>query len=168
MTVAVRRARTADVRAIRRLLDTYAADRILLSKETVTLYEDVQEFWVAAAPDGAVVGCGALHVMWEDLAEVRTLATDPAWVGRGVGGAILEQLIAVARDLGISRVFCLTFEVDFFARHGFEVVKETPVAPDVYTELLRSDDEGVAEFLDLDRVKPNTLGNTRMLRQLES
>lgn len=166
MSVTVRRARTADVRAIRRLLNTYAADRILLSKETVTLYEDVQEFWVAEGDDGFVVGCGALHVMWEDLAEVRTLATDPAWVGHGVGRAILEQLIEVARDLGISRIFCLTFEVEFFARHGFEVVKEPPVDPDVYAELLRSDDEGVAEFLDLDRVKPNTLGNTRMLLRL--
>lgn len=166
MSGTVRRARTADVRAIRRLLNTYAADRILLSKETVTLYEDVQEFWVAEGDDGAVIGCGALHVMWEDLAEVRTLATDPAWAGHGVARAILAQLIEVARDLGISRVFCLTFEVEFFARHGFEVVKEPPVDPDVYAELLRSDDEGVAEFLDLDRVKPNTLGNTRMLLRL--
>lgn len=168
MTVTVRRARTADVTAIRRLLDTYATERILLSKETVTLYEDIQEFWVAEEPGGDVVGCGALHVMWEDLAEVRTLATDPEWGGRGVGRAILERLIAVAGDLGISRIFCLTFEVDFFARHGFEVVKEPPIAPDVYTELLRSDDEGVAEFLDLDRVKPNTLGNTRMLLRLSN
>jgi amino-acid N-acetyltransferase len=162
----VRRARTADVRTIRRLLDAYAAKRILLAKETVTLYEDVQEFWVAEAEDGRVVGCGALHVMWEDLAEVRTLATDPAWSGRGVGHAVLLKLLDVARELGISRVFCLTFEVDFFARHGFEVVDGSVVPPEVYAELLRSDDEGVAEFLDLDRVKPNTLGNTRMLLRL--
>jgi amino-acid N-acetyltransferase len=162
----VRRARTADVRAIRRLLDAYAAKRILLAKETVTLYEDVQEFWVAEAEDGRVVGCGALHVMWEDLAEVRTLATDPAWSGRGVGHAVLLKLLDVARELGISRVFCLTFEVDFFARHGFEVVDGSVVPPEVYAELLRSDDEGVAEFLNLDRVKPNTLGNTRMLLRL--
>jgi amino-acid N-acetyltransferase len=162
----VRRARTADVRAIRRLLDAYAAKRILLAKETVTLYEDVQEFWVAEAENGRVVGCGALHVMWEDLAEVRTLATDPAWSGRGVGHAVLLKLLDVARELGISRVFCLTFEVDFFARHGFEVVDGSVVPPEVYAELLRSDDEGVAEFLNLDRVKPNTLGNTRMLLRL--
>jgi amino-acid N-acetyltransferase len=63
-------------------------------------------------------------------------------------------------------VFCLTFEVDFFKRHGFEVVEGSVVPPDVYAELLRSDDEGVAEFLDLDRVKPNTLGNARMLLRL--
>jgi amino-acid N-acetyltransferase len=162
----VRRARTADVKEIRQLLDDYASKRILLSKETVTLYEDVQEFWVAETQsDAQVVGCGALHVMWEDLAEVRTLATVPEWRGRGVGHVILTKLLDVAVELGVTRVFCLTFEVDFFARHGFEIVESTPVDPDVYAQLLRSYDEGVAEFLDLDRVKPNTLGNIRMLRR---
>ncbi|NDL58119.1 amino-acid N-acetyltransferase [Phytoactinopolyspora sp. XMNu-373] len=162
----VRRARTADVKEIRQLLDDYASKRILLSKETVTLYEDVQEFWVAETPsDGRVIGCGALHVMWEDLAEVRTLATAPQWRGHGVGHVILTKLLDVAVELGVTRVFCLTFEVDFFARHGFEIVESAPVAPEVYAQLLRSYDEGVAEFLDLDRVKPNTLGNIRMLRR---
>lgn len=161
----VRRARTADVPAVRRLVDTYARRRILLDKATVTLYEDVQEFWVADAA-GTIAGCGALHVMWEDLAEVRTLAVDEAWRGRGVGHAVLDRLVEVARELGVRRVFCLTFEVDFFARHGFVPIDGTPVAADVYAELLRSYDEGVAEFLDLDQVKPNTLGNTRMLLHL--
>lgn len=161
----VRRARTGDVPAIRRLVDTYARRRILLDKATVTLYEDVQEFWVADA-GGAIAGCGALHVMWEDLAEVRTLAVDEAWRGKGVGHAVLDRLVQVARDVGVRRVFCLTFEVDFFTRHGFVPIDGTPVAAEVYAELLRSYDEGVAEFLDLDQVKPNTLGNTRMLLHL--
>lgn len=165
----VRRARTADVRSIRALLDGYAAKRILLSKETVTLYEDVQEFWVAEPIDGGdVIGCGALHVMWEDLAEVRTLATHPEWRGHGIGHTLLNRLLDVAVELGIDRVFCLTFEVAFFARHGFEPTEGTPVDAEVYTQLLRSADEGVAEFLDLDRVKPNTLGNVRMLRRMAS
>jgi amino-acid N-acetyltransferase len=162
----IRRARTADVRAIRRLVDAYSADRILLSKEMVTLYEDVQEFWVAAADQNDLLGCGALHVMWEDLAEVRTLATDPAHVRRGVGTALLSRLLEVARELGVTRVFCLTFEVEFFTRYGFERLDGSPVEPEVYAQLLRSYDEGVAEFLDLDRVKPNTLGNTRMMLRL--
>ena len=139
--------------------------RILLGKETVALYENVQEF-VVAEVDGEVVGCGALHVMWVDLAEIRTLAVDPAGVGAGVGHAILDTLIDRARALGLARVFCLTFEVDFFTRHGFEEIEGTVVSPDVYAELLRSHDDGVAEFLDLARVKPNTLGNTRMLLHL--
>ena len=105
--------------------------------------------------------------MWEDLAEVRTLATAAHWRGRGVGHALLDGLLGEARDLGVDRVFCLTFEVDFFKRHGFEVMADqSAVDPVVYSELLRSTDEGVAEFLDLARVKPNTLGNTRMIRSL--
>ena len=161
----VRRARTADVQAVRRLVDTYADDRRLLSKATVVLYEDVQEFVVAVDGD-EVVGCGALHVIWEDLAEVRTLAVAPSHHGQGVGAALLTRLLETARELGVRRVFCLTFEAAFFARHGFEVVEEVPVDPAVAAELLQSPDEGVAEFLDLARVKPNTLGNTRMLLRL--
>jgi amino-acid N-acetyltransferase len=180
----IRRARTGDVAAIRRLVDAYAGSGPrLLEKSTVTLYEDIQEFWVAertGADSGpgsgassstggstAVVGCGALHVMWEDLAEVRTVAVDERVRGTGVGHLIVSRLLETARGLGVRRVFCLTFEVEFFARHGFRPIHGTPVSPEVYEELLRSYDEGVAEFLDLDRVKPNTLGNTRMLLRLE-
>lgn len=175
MEVVIRRARTADARAIRRLIDLYSGDRRLLSKATVAIYESIQEFWVAVRPaddpgggsgDGAVVGCGALHVMWEDLAEVRTLAVKPGLKGAGVGHQLLEKLLHTARWLGVRRVFCLTFEVDFFAKHGFVEIGETPVDTDVYAELLRSYDEGVAEFLGLERVKPNTLGNSRMLLHL--
>ncbi|MFI7537362.1 amino-acid N-acetyltransferase [Streptosporangium sp. NPDC049376] len=164
--ITVRRARTPDVRAIRRLVDTYAgAGPRLLEKATVTLYEDIQEFWVADVA-GKVVGCGALHVLWEDLAEIRTVAVDPDCRGMGIGHRIVSRLIGVAGDLGLRRVFCLTFEIDFFARHGFRQIQGTPVAPEVYAELLASYDEGVAEFLDLEHVKPNTLGNTRMLLHL--
>lgn len=165
----VRRARTPDVPEISRLIGRYAGSgRRLLSKTTVTLYEDVQEFWVAEDLSTCrLLGCGALHVMWEDLAEVRSVAVDPAYGGRGIGHRIVSRLLETARELGVRRVFCLTFEVEFFARHGFRPLQGTPVAPEVYEELRRSYDEGVAEFLDLDRVKPNTLGNTRMLVRLE-
>lgn len=145
----------------------------MLQKSTVALFEDIQEFWVAetrldSGAPGTVVGCGALHVMWEDLAEVRTVAVDPACRGLGIGHQIVARLLRTAREVGVARVFCLTFEVEFFAQHGFAPILGTPVSPEVYEELLRSYDEGVAEFLDLDRVKPNTLGNTRMLLRLEA
>ncbi len=167
MDVTIRRARTSDVRAIRALIDTYAGQRILLSKPTVTLYEDIQEFWVAESDlDGEIVGCGALHVIWEELAEVRTLAAAPHARGTGVGHLVLDKLLQTAKSLGIRRIFCLTFEVQFFAAHGFVELDGSPLGSGVYDELLRSADEGVAEFLELERVKPNTLGNTRMLLQL--
>src|SRR2546430_4084447 len=162
MEVTIRRARTGDIRGIRRLIDLYATERRLLSKATVALYEDVQDFWVAV--DGrTVVGCGALHVMWEDLAEIRTVAVDPGYRGHKIGYRIVEALLATARELGVAKLFCLTFETAFFGNFGFTAIDGAPVPPKVYEELLRSYDEGVAEFLDLERVKPNTLGNTRML-----
>ena len=163
--VLVRPARTRDVAAIRRLIDVYVPRKILLDKATVTLFEDVQEFLVAEI-DGVVIGCGALHVVWEHLAEVRTLAVDPDVRGTGAGHALLEQLLDRARDLGVSRVFCLTFEVDFFSAHGFRELDGSPVEPEVYEELLRSYDEGVAELLGLEHVKPNILGNSRMVLEL--
>lgn len=159
--VVVRRARTTDVPGIKRLVDTYAG-KILLEKNLVTLYEAVQEFWVAEL-DGEVVGCGALHVLWSDLGEVRTVAVKPEVKGRGIGHAIVDRLVRVARELELQRLFVLTFEIQFFSRHGFVAIEGTPVTADVYEEMCRSYDTGVAEFLDLSYVKPNILGNSRML-----
>ena len=189
--VRVRQARPQDVRAIYDLVQPYAEARILIAKELIAYFEAVQEFVVAEttaaieAPAGAretgggavetrkaadaaptVLGCGALHVLWDDIAEVRTLAVARSARGRGVGHQLLTALVDRARGLGLRRLFCLTFEVDFFRRHGFHPIEGTPVGTDVFAQLLRSHDDGVAEFLDLARVKPNTLGNTRMLLEL--
>jgi amino-acid N-acetyltransferase len=167
MAYTIRPARTRDVPVIRKLIDSNVESGRLLSKATVTLYEDVQEFCVAdLAADETVAGCGALHVMWEDLAEIRTIAVREDRQGLGIGHGLVDALLDRARAVGVERVFVLTFAVDFFGRHGFNPISGTPVAAEVYQELLRSYDEGVAEFLDLERVKPNTLGNTRMLLRL--
>lgn len=166
MTFTVRPARTSDVPAIQGLIEPLVRQRILLDKDRVIFYESIQEFRIAEDEHGTAIGCGALHVMWEDLAEVRTLAVDETWLRRGVGHAILDRLEQHAALLGIRRLFCLTFEVDFFTKRGFEQMSEDPMDPELYAELVRSADEGVAEFLDLSRVKPNTLGNTRMLKHI--
>lgn len=150
---------------MRALVAPLAEQRVLLQKEAVAYYESVADF-VVAERAGTVIGCGAVHVLWEDLAEIRTLAVSKYVLGQGVGTQILDQLVARAHELGVERLFCLTFETAFFERHGFTPIEGQAVAPSVYAELLRSYDEGVAEFLDLERVKPNTLGNTRMLRVL--
>lgn len=162
--VVVRRARTSDIPAMKALVDIYSG-KILLEKNLVTLYEAVQEFWVAEL-DGELIGCGALHVLWSDLGEIRTIAVHPKVRGQGVGHAIVDRLLDVARELHLERIFVLTFEVEFFSRHGFEEIEGTPVTAEVYEEMCRSYDTGVAEFLDLSYVKPNILGNTRMLLTL--
>jgi len=111
VTVELRRARTSDVPAIRALVDGYAQAGILLGKAPVALYEDVQEMWVAEGARGEVLACGALHVMWEDLAEIRTVAVRPDARGAGIGARIVGRLLDTARELGVRRIFVLTFEV---------------------------------------------------------
>jgi amino-acid N-acetyltransferase len=161
----VRRARTSDVLGIKELIDLYTGQRLLLAKDLVTLYESVQDFQVIEL-DGRVIGCGALHVLWEDLGEIRTVAIAPGFRGHQMGDALLAELIKTARDLGLQRLFALTFATRFFGRAGFVEIEGTPVEPEVYSQLRRSYDAGIAEFLDLEYVKPNTLGNSRMLLTL--
>ena len=126
----------------------------------------MQDFLVAEL-DGEVVGCGALHVLWADLGEIRTLAVHPEHRGQRIGAAAARRADrARPASSGCRRLFALTFHTEFFARHGFVEIDGTPVDPDTYDALRRSYDPGVAEFLGLEYVKPNTLGNTRMLLQL--
>ncbi len=151
--------------AIKALVDAYTGQRLLLTKDTVTLYEDVQEFRVAEVGN-RLAGCGAMHVLWQDLGEIRTLAVAPEFRGRKIGDRLLAELIDGARELGLQRLFALTFQTRFFSRHGFVEIEGTPVDPEAYSQMRRSYDAGVAEFLDLEYVKPNTLGNSRMLLNL--
>jgi amino-acid N-acetyltransferase len=148
------------------LVDIYSGSgRRLLAKELVALYEDVQDFRVAEI-DGTVVGCGALHVLWADLGEIRTVAVHPDYRGQRIGALLVGSLVETAAELGLARLFALTFHTDFFSRLGFVEIEGAPVDHDTYDALRRSYDPGVAEFLGLEYVKPNTLGNTRMLRTL--
>lgn len=163
MTYSIRQARATDVRAIAALRAPMEG-QVLLHHDLVGLFERVQEFLVAVDETGKVVGAGGLHVMWEDLAEIRSLIVDTEVRGKGVGHLLVDALIERAREFGVKRIFCLTFEVDFFGKHGFAEISDVPVDEATFAEMVRSNDDGVAEFLDLARVKQNTLGNTRMLR----
>ena len=162
--ITVRPARTSDVKSIQAMRQQLEGSKVLLGHELVSLYEAVPEFLVAVDEADAVVGAGALHVMWEDLAEVRSMVVSENLRGTGVGHAVLEALLAKAQSVGIKRVFCLTFETAFFGKHGFAEISDVPVDEAIFEQMVRSHDDGVAEFLDLARVKQNTLGNTRMLK----
>lgn len=104
MSTLIRPAKTSDIKIIREIVSHYIGERRLLAKETVTLYETVQEFSVAEV-DGEVVGCGALHVLWEDLAEVRTVAVKQDFHGQGIGHQLLENIIERAKVVGVSEYF---------------------------------------------------------------
>lgn len=161
----IRAARASDVRSIQALREP-SEGKVLLHHDLVALFEKVQEFSVVEDSAGNVVAAGALHIMWEDLAEVRSIVVASHVRGQGVGHALVEALLQRASALGIERVFCLTFEVGFFESLGFEEISDVPVDEATFAEMSRSADDGVAEFLDLARVKENTLGNTRMLKRL--
>ncbi len=165
-SIKVRPARTSDVNAILAIRQPLEGSAVLLGHEKVSFYEAVPEFLVAVDETGAIIGAGALHVMWEDLAEVRSMVVAEEVRGKGVGSLVLKALISKARELGIKRVFCLTFETAFFGKFGFQEISDVPVDEATFEQMVRSHDDGVAEFLDLARVKQNTLGNTRMLKTL--
>ncbi len=161
----IRAARASDVRSIQALREP-SEGKVLLHHDLVALFEKVQEFSVVEDSAGKIIAAGALHIMWEDLAEVRSIVVASEARGQGVGHALVEALLQRALSLGIQRVFCLTFEVGFFESLGFEEISDVPVDEATFAEMARSADDGVAEFLDLARVKENTLGNTRMLKRL--
>jgi amino-acid N-acetyltransferase len=161
----VRPARTSDVLAIQAIREPFLG-KVLQHHELVGLYEKIQEFSVVVDENERVLAAGALHVMWHDLAEVRSVVVDHTLRGQGIGHLLVTALLERAGSIGVSRVFCLTFETEFFAKHGFEPISDVPVDEETFEEMVRSTDVGVAEFLDLARVKENTLGNTRMLRLL--
>ncbi len=163
-SVQARPALAADVDAIKELVDHYAGTAVL-GTDLATLHENLAEFSVAEI-GGTLVGCGALHVLRSDLGEIRTMAVDPQHRGAGIGRALMGQLLHRAREGGLRWLFALTFETRFFGRHGFQPVRETPLSGDDTAEPAHS--EGVAQYLDLARVKPNTLGNTRMLLELDA
>lgn len=162
----VRAARTSDIDAILAIRMPLEGSAVLLGHEKVSFFEAVSEFVVAVDNTDTVIGAGALHVMWEDLAEVRSVVVAESHRSSGVGSAVIEALLAKAGALGIKRVFCLTFETDFFAKFGFTEISDVPVDKKTFSQMALSHDDGVAEFLDLARVKQNTLGNTRMLKTL--
>ena len=115
---------------------------------------------------GLTAGAESVSVTARKIRDTSRDRSSPMALGRGVGHRIVAQLIATAKELELARIFVLTFETRFFGKHGFVEIDGTPVSPEVYEEIMRSADEGVAEFLDLSYVKPNTLGNSRMLLHL--
>jgi amino-acid N-acetyltransferase len=132
----VRKARLSDVSEMCRMINYYAERQQMLPKTLLQLYENLRDYSVAfepSAPD-RVIGCGALHIYWENLAEVRALAVMPGIVHKGVGTALVEELLAEARSLGVEQVFCFTYEPGFFSRFGFIQVEHSTMPLKVYNE----------------------------------
>jgi amino-acid N-acetyltransferase len=149
----LRRARLDDVPAIASIMAEYVIQGVLLPRPVSELYQCVREFHVAVDGDD-VVACAALRVLWEDLGEVRTLAVRPDHHGEGLGGELVQQLVADARMLKLPRIIALTREVPFFEKCGFTVAQRETLPRKVWTDCVRCPKrhacDEVAVVLDLE------------------
>lgn len=130
-----RKARFSDVEQIHKLVNDYAAEGLMLARARNVLYETLREF-ILAEDDGKIVGVGALHLIWDSLAEVRTMAVAPAYKGQGVGRQIVEQLLEEGRELGVTQIFALTYQPGFFAKLGFHEVPKEELPHKVWKECI--------------------------------
>jgi amino-acid N-acetyltransferase len=132
----VRKSRLSDVNEMFRIINYYADRRQMLPKTQLQLYENLRDYSIAvgASAPSSVLGCGALHIYWENLAEIRALAVSPDMTHQGVGTALVERLLYEARELEIEQVFLFTYEPRFFARFGFIQVEHRTMPLKVYNE----------------------------------
>jgi len=131
----VRKAALSDVEQMHRLINSYASQGVMLPKTLLQLYENLRDYTVVTDPQGKeLAGCGALHIYWENLAEIRALAVAPDTAKRGVGSMMVTALIKEARSMGIARVFLFTYVPDFFARFGFMKTDHSSMPLKVFNE----------------------------------
>jgi amino-acid N-acetyltransferase len=149
----IRKAEIRDVKEIQKLLMNYASRGDMLSRSLSELYESLRDFYVSE-DEGALLGTAALHIVWEDLAEVRSVAVAENAGRKGIGSQLVQACIAEARQIGLKRLFCLTYKPDFFAKHGFRLVDKSELPHKVWGDCIKCvkfpDCDENAMILDLD------------------
>jgi len=143
----IRKARMADVKGIHGLIAEYAKKGDMLPRSLTDIYENLRDYFVFLGDDGELVGSAAIHIMWEDLAEVRSLAVREGKMRRGVGTQLVESCISEAIMLGIARVFALTYKPEFFEKLGFHVVDKAELPQKIWADCLKC-----SKFPDCDEV----------------
>ena len=132
----LRKARIADVKDIQKLLMIFASRGDMLSRSLSELYESVRDFYVVEE-GGILLGAAALHIVWDDLAEVRSVAVAEDVGRKGIGGRLVDACISEAREIGLRRIFCLTYKPDFFAKHGFHLVDKSELPHKVWGDCIK-------------------------------
>lgn len=132
----IRKAQISDVKDIQKLLMTFANRGDMLSRSLSELYESLRDFYVVEE-DGVLLGAAALHVVWEDLAEVRSVAVNEDAGRKGIGSRLVQACIAEAREIGLRRIFCLTYKPDFFGKHGFRLVDKAELPHKVWGDCIK-------------------------------
>ena len=130
-----RRATFRDVESIHKVVNDYAEQGLMLARSRNSIYETLRDF-VIAEDEGKFAGAGALHLVWDELAEIRAMAIDPGYVGRGVGMAIVRQLTEDAKEIGVKTLFTLTYQPGFFAKAGFHQVPKEQLSQKVWKDCI--------------------------------
>ncbi|BAG13837.1 acetyltransferase [Endomicrobiia bacterium] len=131
----IRPARVMDVKEIHKLVEYHANNKEMLHRSLSAIYENIQEFVVLESEDN-IVGCGALHVSWENLAEIKALAVSDKYKGQGFGRKIVKILQDNAKNLGVSRVFALSFKPKFFIKLGYEIIPKETLPHKIWSECI--------------------------------
>ena len=151
----IRKATLDDAKGIHQLVSQYANKKndFLLPRSLTNIYETIRDYYVCQSRSGRIIGCGALHVVWEGLAEVKALAVSKKYQGWGIGSRLLEAILDEAIMMRISRVFALTMKTDFFIKHGFTVTEKSNLPHKVWGECVNChlfpDCEEVAMIIEL-------------------
>ena len=149
----LRKAKISDVKDIQKLLTNYASRGEMLSRSLSELYDSLRDFYIYEE-DGKILGTSALHIVWEDLAEVRSVAVAEDVGRRGIGSQVVSACLEEARVLGLKRLFCLTYKPDFFAKFGFVVVDKSDLPHKVWGDCIKCvkfpDCDEIAMILDLE------------------
>jgi len=157
----IRKARISDAKDIQNLINHYAAQNLMLPRSLNEIYDNIRDFFVSEN-NSKISGCAALHVSWEDLAEVKSLAVDSDHQKKGLGKKLVDKCIKEARDLGIKRVFALTLVPDFFKKIGFKNIPKKKLPQKVWSECINcikfTECDEIAVALDL---AEKDLGNVK-------
>jgi amino-acid N-acetyltransferase len=133
----VRKAKTRDVVEVQRMLAYFAQQGKLLARSLSELYTNLRDLFVAVdGQTGQLIGCCSLHIVWENLAEIRSLAVQEPYHGSGFGRRLVEVCVAEAKDLGVARVFTLTYETSFFEHLGFQIVDKNIFPQKIWADCL--------------------------------
>lgn len=143
----IRKARLSDSEAIHELVNFYAKKGLMLSRSRSSIYEHIRNYSVMEADGGEVVGIGALTILWSDLAEIRTLAVRESLSCRGIGKKLVEYFLNEAKELGINKVFTLTYQVKFFEKCGFNIISKEYMPHKIWKDCLNC-----PKFPDCDEV----------------
>lgn len=131
-----RKATFKDIEAIYQLVTDYATDGVMLARSRNTLYETLRDMIVAEDEQGVLVGVGGLHIIWDRLAEVRTMAVSPRMTRQGIGAEIVKRLIAEGKQLGVEKFFTLTYKPGFFQTLGFRTITKEELPHKVWKECI--------------------------------